>query len=49
MSNKDQIKVLETEGYRGIYSFEPFSAEVQDMSLDELKEALKESLKFIIE
>ncbi len=49
MSNKDQIKVLEAGGYSGIYSFEPFSAEVQNMSLDTLKESIKESLSFIME
>jgi 2-keto-myo-inositol isomerase len=49
MSNKGQINILETEGYRGNYSFEPFSADVQNMSLKPLKESLQDSLKFIIE
>ena len=48
MSNKEQIKTLETEGYSGNYSFEPFSTEVQNMSLETLKESIQESLKFII-
>jgi 2-keto-myo-inositol isomerase len=47
MANKQQIDMLETQGYSGNYSFEPFSADVQQMSLDELKEAIEESLKFI--
>lgn len=49
MDNKAQIHALESQGYKGFYSFEPFSADVQNMSLDEVKASLKESLKFIIE
>lgn len=49
MSNKEQINTLETQGYTGAYSFEPFSGEVQNMSLKALKEATKESLAFLIE
>ena len=49
MDNKAQIHALESQGYKGFYSFEPFSADVQNMSLDEVKASIKESLKFIIE
>ncbi len=49
MGNTAQIDALERQGYTGIYSFEPFSAEVQHMPLDELQEALQESLAYIME
>ena len=49
MANKHQIDTFEAQGYGGDYSFEPFSAEVQNMSLDELKEAIEESLNFIMQ
>ncbi len=48
MSNKEQIHTLEIQGYTGSYSFEPFSENVQNLSLDALKEAIEESLKFLI-
>ena len=47
MDNKAQIRDLEAQGYTGIYSFEPFSADVQNMSLANLKEALAASLEFL--
>lgn len=47
MGNQTQIKALEDNGYKGLYSFEPFSSEVQDMSRDKLKAELLESLEFI--
>lgn len=47
MGNQTQIKALEANGYKGLYSFEPFSTQVQDMSRDKLKAALLESLELI--
>jgi 2-keto-myo-inositol isomerase len=48
MNNKAQIQALESQGYIGPYSFEPFSSDVQKMSLGALKNALTESLEFLI-
>ena len=48
MGNTAQINALEREAYTGIYSFEPFSAEVQQMPLDALQKALQESLAYIM-
>jgi 2-keto-myo-inositol isomerase len=48
MDNKAQIRALESRGYTGTYSFEPFSSDVQNMPLERLKEALSESLEFMI-
>jgi 2-keto-myo-inositol isomerase len=47
MDNKAQIRTLESQGYTGIYSFEPFSSDVQNMPLERLKAALSESLEFM--
>lgn len=47
MGNKAQIRALESQGYTGMYSFEPFSPEVQNMPLEELKRALSACLKFL--
>ncbi len=47
MRNKEQIKMLETDGYTGVYSFEPFSTTVQNMSSETLQETLQESLRFL--
>jgi len=38
---------LEKQGYRGLYSFEPFSPEVQSMGKKELVEALRASMQFL--
>jgi 2-keto-myo-inositol isomerase len=48
MDNRAQIRTLESRGYSGVYSFEPFSSDVQNMSLEGLKEALSESLEFMV-
>ncbi len=47
MSNKAQIDALEKQGYKGFYSFECFSPEIQKMPLEMLQEAIEHSLKFI--
>jgi 2-keto-myo-inositol isomerase len=47
MGNTGQIALLESQGYTGEYSFEPFSAEVQNMSLEQLQQAVLASLEFI--
>ena len=47
MDNKGQVQALESQGYAGMYAFEPFSQSVQDMSLDEFKTALKDSIEFL--
>jgi 2-keto-myo-inositol isomerase len=35
MNNKDQIAFLGSQGYSGVYSFEPFPEDVQQMSLSQ--------------
>ena len=47
MSNRAQISDLERLGYTGFYSFEPFSPQVQKMSIKALSKALDESLELI--
>lgn len=48
MRNKEQIKLLDTLGYMGDYSFESFSPVIQKMGAEELEEALNASLNFIL-
>jgi 2-keto-myo-inositol isomerase len=47
MGNKALIQKLDSLGYLGVYSFEPFSKAVQDLNQKELTEALGESIKFL--
>lgn len=47
LGNQAQIRALESQGYEGFYSFEPFGSEVQKMSPEALSNALEESLKLI--
>jgi len=44
LQNSDQITILERRGYRGYYSFEPFSPAVQQLSRADLEEAIRESV-----
>lgn len=39
-----QVRILESRGYRGFYSFEPFAPEVQHLSSAQLSEALAASI-----
>ena len=48
MKSKEQMLRLEALGYKGIYSFEPFSAEVQKLGAADLAAALKKSLDYIL-
>jgi 2-keto-myo-inositol isomerase len=48
MRNKEQISLLEARGYTGFYSFEPFSADVQQMSLDALHDSIQDSITFLM-
>ncbi len=48
MRNTAQIAFLETQGYTGVYSFEPFSADVQQLSLEALQAAIKDSMTFLL-
>jgi 2-keto-myo-inositol isomerase len=45
--NQAQIGTLERQGYRGFYSYEPFSAQVQEMDFKTLLAALDESISLI--
>jgi 2-keto-myo-inositol isomerase len=47
MQSATLMAQLEREGYRGLYSFEPFSSEVQSMGKKELVEALRASMNFL--
>lgn len=47
MKSKDQMLRLEAAGYRGDYSFEPFSPAVQKLKVPELTSALKASLDYL--
>ncbi|HUZ18554.1 MAG TPA: TIM barrel protein [Spirochaetia bacterium] len=44
LKNYDQIKILQKIGYRGYFSFEPFSPAVQSLSRDDLEAALRKSI-----
>ncbi|HET7839822.1 MAG TPA: TIM barrel protein [Rectinemataceae bacterium] len=48
MKSKEQILRLEKLGYRGVYSFEPFSPLVQDLKGPALVSALKASLDYLV-
>lgn len=49
MRNKVQIALLEARGYSGVYSFEPFSADVQQMALETLRKSIRDSIAFLTE
>ena len=48
MKSKEQMLRLDALGYKGIYSFEPFSPEVQRLGAADLAAALKKSLDYIL-
>ncbi len=48
MKSKEQMLRLEALGYKGIYSFEPFSPEVQRLGAADLAAALNKSLDYIL-
>lgn len=48
MKSKEQIRRLDSLGYQGDYSFEPFSAAVQKMGLAELTARTKQSLEYLL-
>jgi 2-keto-myo-inositol isomerase len=41
------VATLEQHGYRGLYSFEPFSPKIQSMGKKELVEALRASMRYL--
>ena len=43
------VSRLEAKGYRGFYSFEPFSPKVQSLGRKELEAALRASMRFLTE
>ncbi len=47
LENQEQITILERRGYRGYYSFEPFSPDVQSLDEARLEAALKESIELL--
>ncbi len=44
LESTSQVKILDSRGYRGSLSFEPFAPEVQRLAPSELKKALAESM-----
>ena len=46
--SKGQIQLLEKLGYKGVYSFEPFSPAVQKLSKDKLADAVRKSIDYIL-
>jgi len=47
MKSKEQLALLDSLGYRGDFSFEPFSADIQKLGKAELLAALKKSLAYL--
>ncbi|MGL5722372.1 MAG: TIM barrel protein [Brevinema sp.] len=47
IDNKGQMLALDAAGFKGYYSFEPFSAEVQNTALSSLKTALQQSMEYL--
>jgi len=47
MNSAALMAKLEKTGYRGMYSFEPFSAEVQALGAKELASALRASIEYL--
>ncbi len=48
IGNKKQINDLESKGYRGIISFEPFSGDIQKLDKKTLSDEISASVRFII-
>ena len=47
MDSKEQILRLDRLGYAGVYSFEPFSPAIQELSREKLADLVRRSLDFI--
>jgi 2-keto-myo-inositol isomerase len=47
LKSREQIHFLLAHGYEGPVAFEPFSAQVQDLALDELTSELKRSIDYL--
>jgi 2-keto-myo-inositol isomerase len=48
MKSREQIRRLDQLGYKGLFSFEPFSPEVQKLGAAQLAAAIKESLAYLV-
>jgi len=48
LQNRAQIEQLNSMGYRGDFSFEPFSTEVHRMGSEAIKARLMESMAYIL-
>jgi 2-keto-myo-inositol isomerase len=48
MNSKEQILLLDRLGYPGVFSFEPFSPAVQSLRPDQLADAVRRSIDFIM-
>jgi 2-keto-myo-inositol isomerase len=48
LQNREQIEQLVRQGYRGNFSFEPFSGDVQQMGAEALKGAVSRSIDLIV-
>jgi len=47
LQTKEQIELLLKLGYKGNISFEPFSKNIQEMEINEIKSAINNSIKYI--
>jgi 2-keto-myo-inositol isomerase len=47
MDNKGQISKLYAGGFQGIMSFEPFSSEVQKLSVEEIESQVRASMNYL--
>lgn len=47
LQSKEQVVALEALGYRGVYSFEPFSATLAAWSVDDVERSINESIDYL--
>lgn len=47
LKNKKQMEIFESSGYKGCYSFEPFSKDIQDLSVEDFMCQIKKSIEFL--
>lgn len=47
LQSKEQVATLEALGYRGVYSFEPFSATLADWTADAVERSINDSIDYL--
>ncbi|MEW5816530.1 MAG: xylose isomerase, partial [Spirochaetota bacterium] len=48
MGNREQLRRLDSLGYKGDFSFEPFSSTIQVLPRSQLKEAINKSIEYLL-